>query len=291
MFSALRLVSPPGRIVAGDVRFDGRDVLAMSKKRAARPSRRSRHHGLPAAELVAEPVLPGRPPDRRGVRGPRAMPGARPARSGPSRCSSRSASPTPSRRARSYPHQLSGGMAQRVMIAMSLAAGPELLIADEPTTALDVTIQAQILDLMLQLQADLGMAMVLITHDLGVVAEMAERVAVMYAGQIVEEATTVELFRGAAPPVHHWPDRVGAGDRPAQDRAGGHPRSRAQPHRPAAGLSLRAALPGPPRSTGSRAAPRRCRHWSRWRRATRCAASCTATRPRSTSPSSSPRRT
>ncbi len=87
-------------------------------------------------------------------------------------------------------------MAQRVMIAMALAAGPELLIADEPTTALDVTIQAQILDLMRELQADLGMAMVLITHDLGVVAEMAERVAVMYAGQIVEEADTVDAVPG-----------------------------------------------------------------------------------------------
>ena len=112
---------------------------------------------------------------------------ARP-RSGPSRCCAKVGIPDPARRARSYPHQLSGGMAQRVMIAMALAAGPELLIADEPTTALDVTIQAQILDLMRQLRAELGMAIVLITHDLGVVAEMADRVAVMYAGQIVEEA-------------------------------------------------------------------------------------------------------
>ena len=92
-------------------------------------------------------------------------------------------------------------MAQRVMIAMALAAGPELLIADEPTTALDVTIQAQILDLMRELQADLGMAIILITHDLGVVAEMADRVAVMYAGQIVEEAATDELF---AEPKHPY---------------------------------------------------------------------------------------
>lgn len=107
----------------------------------------------------------------------------------------------PARRARAFPHELSGGMAQRIMIAMALAAGPDLLIADEPTTALDVTIQAQILDLMLKLRADLGMAIILITHDLGIVAETAERVAVMYAGQIVEETNTERLF---AQPKHPY---------------------------------------------------------------------------------------
>ncbi|HEY6698915.1 MAG TPA: ABC transporter ATP-binding protein, partial [Acidimicrobiales bacterium] len=96
---------------------------------------------------------------------------------------------------RAFPHQISGGQAQRVMIAMALAANPDLLIADEPTTALDVTIQAQILDLIRDLQADLGMAVILITHDLGIVAELCDRVAVMYAGQIVEEADTRTLFR------------------------------------------------------------------------------------------------
>jgi oligopeptide/dipeptide ABC transporter ATP-binding protein len=109
--------------------------------------------------------------------------------------------PDASRRARAFPHELSGGMAQRVMIAMALAAGPEVLIADEPTTALDVTIQAQILDLMAELQAEMGMAMVLITHDLGVVAEMTDRVAVMYAGRIVEEAGTAAIF---ADPRHPY---------------------------------------------------------------------------------------
>ena len=108
--------------------------------------------------------------------------------------------PTPSA-GWSLPHSLSGGMAQRVMIAMALACEPELLIADEPTTALDVTIQAQILDLMRALQADTGTAIILITHDLGVVAEMCDRVAVMYAGEIVEQADTATLF---ADPKHPY---------------------------------------------------------------------------------------
>ncbi|HNU11962.1 MAG TPA: ABC transporter ATP-binding protein [Rubrivivax sp.] len=109
--------------------------------------------------------------------------------------------PEPGRRAQEYPHQLSGGMRQRVMIAMALACRPDLLIADEPTTALDVTIQAQILDLIRRLQGELGMALVLITHDLGVVAEACDRVIVMYAGRKVEEASVLELFER---PLHPY---------------------------------------------------------------------------------------
>ncbi len=109
--------------------------------------------------------------------------------------------PDPERRLKSYPHEMSGGMAQRVMIAMALACEPDLLIADEPTTALDVTIQAQILDLMKHLQQETGTSIILITHDLGVVAEMCDRVAVMYAGEIVEQTDVHTLF---ADPKHPY---------------------------------------------------------------------------------------
>ena len=109
--------------------------------------------------------------------------------------------PNPERRVNDYPHQFSGGMRQRVMIAMALSCNPKLLIADEPTTALDVTIQAQILDLMTELKERMGMAVMLITHAMGVVAETAQRVVVMYAGKVVEEATVAELFRA---PLHPY---------------------------------------------------------------------------------------
>ena len=200
MFSALRLVAPPGRIVEGSVRFDGVEILDLPEKklRELRGDRITMVFQQPNSSLnpcyraghqIAE-VYRVHERMRKAERDERAVEMLR-----------QVGIADPGRRARAYPHQLSGGMAQRVMIAMALAAGPELLIADEPTTALDVTIQAQILDLMAHLRYELGMAMVLITHDLGVVAEMAERVAVMYAGQIVEETTTPALFRT---PLHPY---------------------------------------------------------------------------------------
>ena len=114
--------------------------------------------------------------------------------------------PTPKRRVNDYPHQFSGGMRQRVMIAMALSCNPKLLIADEPTTALDVTIQAQILELLNELKARLGMSIMLITHAMGVVAETAQRVVVMYAGKVVEEANVADVVRAPAPPVHAGAD-------------------------------------------------------------------------------------
>ncbi len=126
-----------------------------------------------------------------------------PARRGknPSRPCAPLAFPDPTRRARDYPHLLSGGMKQRICIAMALICDPELLIADEPTTALDVTIQAQILDVLRKLQKERGLSLLLITHDLGIVSEIAERTNVMYAGKIVEQAATAELFRR---PLHPY---------------------------------------------------------------------------------------
>ena len=155
--------------------------------------------------------------------------------------------PEPGRRVREYPHQLSGGMRQRVMIAIALACNPKLLIADEPTTALDVTIQAQILELMRDLKHRVGAAIVLITHDLGVVAEVAERVVVMYAGRKVEEAAVGPLFNCAEAPLYPGPARLDAEARllpaPAGDAAGRDPWAGAQPEAEDPRLRLRLPLP------------------------------------------------
>ena len=141
--------------------------------------------------------------------------------------------PDPERRLKAFPHEMSGGMAQRVMIAMALACEPELLIADEPTTALDVTIQAQILDLMRNLRDETGTAIILITHDLGVVAEMCDRVAVMYAGEIVEETDVDVALPQSAASLHAGPHRLDPCRGGGQGRAGRHPRQRPEPDRSA----------------------------------------------------------
>ena len=143
--------------------------------------------------------------------------------------------PNPERRVRDYPHQFSGGMRQRVMIAMALSCDPQLLIADEPTTALDVTIQAQILDLLNDLKARLGMAIMLITHAMGVVAETAQRVVVMYAGKVVEEATVERLF---AEPLHPYTQGL-IRSIPRIDRAATH-KTRLE--------TIAGVVPQPPRS-------------------------------------------
>jgi oligopeptide/dipeptide ABC transporter ATP-binding protein len=199
MLSALRLIERPGRIVAGSVSIGGSDVLAMSKRDLQRirgdqvsmifqQPNASLHPCFTAGVQISE-VYEIHQRTRRKIGIARAIDMLQ-----------RVGIPSPKIRASAYPHQLSGGQAQRVMIAMALAAEPELLIADEPTTALDVTIQAQILDLIRALRRDTGTAVVLITHDLGVVAEMADRVAVMYGGQIVEEADVYSLFADAKHP-------------------------------------------------------------------------------------------
>jgi peptide/nickel transport system ATP-binding protein len=198
--SLIGLIAHPGRIEAGEVLFDGRDLLTLSDRemRKVRGDRIAMIFQQPQSSL--NPVM--RVGDQIGeaLEVHRAMKRAA-SHARVVELMSMVGIPDPERRLKAYPHELSGGMAQRVMIAMALACEPELLIADEPTTALDVTIQAQILDLMRTLQKETGTAIILITHDLGVVAEMADRVAVMYAGEIVEQTDVRTLF---ADPRHPY---------------------------------------------------------------------------------------
>ena len=173
--------------------------------------------------------------------------------------------PSPERRIRDYPHQLSGGMRQRVMIAIALACGPDLLVADEPTTALDVTVQAEIIDLMAELCAAKGTAILMISHDLGLVANMCKRVAVMYAGRIVESQVADAIFATPQPSLHAGPDQFPAATRRARparppEAAARSPAScrRSRTIRPAA-ASIRAAPRSPTSAARSCPRRRRCR--------------------------------
>ena len=211
---------PPGRIAGGRILFDGEDVLRMTPSglRELRGNRismifqepmTSLNPAFPVGEQIAEAILRHRNVSRAEAT-ERTLAMLRRVRI-----------PSPEQRYHDYPHRLSGGMRQRVMIAMALALSPRLLIADEPTTALDVTIQAQILELMRALREETGTAIVLITHDLGVIAEVADEVAVMYAGRIVERAPVAALFAqpqhpytigllGSIPQLHLAQDRLAA---------------------------------------------------------------------------------
>ncbi len=197
--SIMRLVQPPGRIVSGHITFDGRNLLGAAERemQGVRGARISLIFQEPASALnpvfrigdqVAETLVVHRQAAGRQARA-RAVELLEEVRI-----------PEPAAIAHAYPHQLSGGMRQRVLIAMALACRPALVIADEPTTALDVTIQAEILDLLREMKAKYQLALLLITHDLGVVAELADRVLVMYAGRVVESAPVRTVFAAPAHP-------------------------------------------------------------------------------------------
>lgn len=198
--SVLRLVPPPGRIVSGKIMFEGKDLLGLSdyEMRSIRGARIAMIFQEPMTALnpvftvgsqIAEVITTHTPISKKEAldRAAELLKSV--------------GIPSPEKRLKDYPHQFSGGMRQRVMIAMAIALKPALIIADEPTTALDVTIQAHILELLGRIQQEMGMAMILITHDLGLIAERTNDVAVMYAGKIVEQAGTEELFLN---PMHPY---------------------------------------------------------------------------------------
>lgn len=186
-----RLLAPNARIVAGEIRLAGREVTRLSARELCGV------RGALVAYVFQEPAVALNPVMRIGSQIREVLRVHRPAAATTAevtRLLKLVGIAAPAERARDYPHQLSGGMLQRAMIAMALASQPKLLVADEPTTALDATIQAQILELLRDLRQQLGMSLLLITHHLGIVSEFADRVAVMYAGQIVEQAATGELL-------------------------------------------------------------------------------------------------
>jgi len=198
--SILRLVPKPGRVVEGEIRFDGRDLLDLSV------GEMRKIRGKRIAMIFQEPMTALNPVLRVGDQVVEALElhgriARADARARVRALFAEVGIPDPEARFDAYPHQLSGGLKQRVMIAMALSTRPEILIADEPTTALDVTIQAQILALLRDLQRERGTAILLITHDLGIVNELADRIAVMYAGRLVELAPRAELLRD---PLHPY---------------------------------------------------------------------------------------
>ena len=197
--SIMRLIAPPGKITAGEVRFKGRDLASLSEKEMRNV------RGNDIAMVFQEPMTSLNPVFKIGAQVAEAIRihrkvGKKEAWKQAGDMLELVSIPDPHKRLHDYPHQLSGGMRQRVMIAIALSCDPELLIADEPTTALDVTIQAQIMELLASLQRKLGLAVLLITHDLGVVAEFCERVIVMYTGRVVEDAPVQLLFGAPAHP-------------------------------------------------------------------------------------------
>lgn len=197
--SIIRLVPPPGRIANGTILFDGRNLLTLDEEEMR--TTRGRRIGF----VFQEPMVALSPVYSIGfqIRETLQVHGLAKGAAAEKRAVELLEAvrvPDPARRAKEYPHQLSGGLRQRAMLALALAAEPSLLIADEPTTALDVTVQAEVLDLLRDLRKQFGLSLLLITHDLGVVAEMADRVAVMYCGRIVEEAATATLLASPAHP-------------------------------------------------------------------------------------------
>src|SRR5918996_3730641 len=251
--SVMRLIAPPGKIVNGEILFDGKDLLKLSD------SEMREMRGDDIAMIFQDPMTSLNPVFTVGeqiaeaLRLHRKMTGKQ-ARQATIDAMREVAIPDPARRVNDYPHQLSGGMRQRVMIAMALACNPKLLIADEPTTALDVTIQAQILELMRLLRAELGTAIILITHDLGVIAELADDVAVMYAGKVIERCAAERLFSepqhpytvgllGSIPRLHLKQERLSAIEGIVPDAAAFPQGCRFHPRCPFAIDKCRAEIP------------------------------------------------
>ena len=193
---------PPGRITAGRVELEGRNLIDLGEEEMRRVRGAAHRLRVPGADGRAEPGLHHRRSRSAETLLVHGLAKGDAARRRALELLEAVRVPDPARRANEYPHQLSGGLRQRAMMALALAAEPALLIADEPTTALDVTVQAEVLDLLRDLRRQFGLSVLLITHDLGVVAEMADRVAVMYCGRIVEQAPVCGTLQRAGPSVH-----------------------------------------------------------------------------------------